>query len=296
VTAGTLARWAAAGGAGTLAAAFLTAQAGAQQRANSKLYDVINRKTLLVGTGNGNPPWHFQDENGMNIGFDIAMARLVAKGLFNDPTKVQFIIQSSDARIPSLLTDKVDVVFQFMTVTALRSQQVEFTIPYYREGAGLLSAKNTKYRDYKALLAAGKSVKCSALQNVTADDMVHQALPQAQVVQLDSQANVIQAVESNRADTAAVDQSTVRWLVTKYPDKYLDPGKGWFPQIYSAAVKPGDQIWLNFVNTVLMDAMGGLEWVTYKHEYATYFGLNLPDPPIGFPIEERLNLALSKHA
>ena len=290
--AGGAARMLAAAGAGTLAAAFLASRADAQQQGQSKLYEVINRKTLLVGTGNGNPPWHFQNEKGEMVGFDIAMGRLIAKGLFNDPTKAQFQLQSSASRIPSILTDKVDIVFQFMTINSLRAQQVWFSRPYYREGVGLLLAKNSQYRDYRALLAAGNRVKCSVLQNVGADDLVHQALPKAQPVQLDSQANVIQAVDSGRVDVAAVDQSTVRWLTIQHPDKYRDSGKGYYPQLYGAALKPGDEIWRAFVDTVLEVAMGGNEWPTYKAEYKTYFGIDLPEPPIGFPDEARMDQAL----
>ena len=281
-------RWAAAAGAGTLATAFLATRAGAQQQTKSKLYDVINRKMLIVGTGNGNPPWHFQDEKGEFAGFDISLARILAKGLFNDPTKVQFVVQAADARIPSLLTDKVDINFQFMTITALRAQQVQFSIPYYREGVGLLMNNASPFKDYNTLLAAGTRVKVSVLQNVTADDMVHAALPKAQVLQLDSEANAIQAVDSKRADAGAVDASTVRWLTIKFPGKYKDSGFGWFANWYAASVKPGDDIWLTFVNTVLVDAMGGLEWPTYKAEYAKYFGITLADPPVGFPDALRL--------
>jgi polar amino acid transport system substrate-binding protein len=287
IAAGGLSRWAAAAGAGTLATMFLATNAGAQQT-KSRLYDVINRKTLIVGTGNGNPPWHFQDEQGNYAGFDISLARILANGLFNDPTKVQFVVQAADARIPSLLTDKVDIVFQFMTITALRAQQVQFSIPYYREGVGLLMNKASSYKDYNALNSAGSRVKVSVLQNVTADDMVHQALPKASVLQLDSEANAIQAVDSNRADAGAVDASTVRWLTIKFPGKYKDSGFGWFANWYSAALKPGDDIWLTFVNTVLLDAMGGLAWPTYKAEYAKYFGITLADPPVGFPDAFRL--------
>ena len=288
IAAGKLSRWAAAAGAGTLATAFLATNAAAQQQTKSRLYDIISRKTLIVGTGNGNPPWHFQDEQGNYAGFDISLARILAKGLFNDPTKVQFVVQAADARIPSLLTDKVDVNFQFMTITALRAQQVQFSIPYYREGVGLLMNKASTYKDYKSLQDAGSRVKVSVLQNVTADDMVHQALPKAAVLQLDSEANAIQAVDSNRADAGAVDASTVRWLTIKFPGKYKDSGFGWFANWYAASVKPGDEIWLTFVNTVLLDAMGGIEWPTYKAEYAKYFGITLADPPVGFPDALRL--------
>lgn len=290
--AGGAARMLAAAGIGGAAAAFLATRAEAQQQGQSKLYDVIKRRTLLVGTGNGNPPWHFQNEKGEMMGFDIAMGKLIAKALFNDPSKAQFQIQSADARIPSILTDKVDIVFQFMTITSLRAQQVEFSTPYYREGVGLLLAKNSQYHDYRALLGGGARVKCSVLQNVEADDLVHQALPKAQVVQLDSQANVIQAVDSGRVDAAAVDQSTVRWLTIQHPDTYRDSGKGYYPQLYGAALKPGDEIWRNFVNTALAVAMGGNEWPTYRVEYKAYFGIELPDPPIGFPDEARMDQAI----
>src|SRR2546429_5390337 len=66
------------------------------------------RSTLFPYTTLFRSPWHFQDEKGDYAGFDISLARILAKGLFNDETKVQFVVQAADARIPSLLTDKVD--------------------------------------------------------------------------------------------------------------------------------------------------------------------------------------------
>ena len=53
------------------------------------------------------------------------------------------------------------------------------------------------------------------LQNADADILVHNALPDAQVLQLDTQANTFQAITAGRADVAVVDASTVKWLVKK---------------------------------------------------------------------------------
>ena len=83
-----------------------------------KLSDVLARGKLVVGTGSTNPPWHFRDEGGNLAGFDVDIAKIVAKGLFDDPEKVEFVNQASDARIPNVVTDKVDITCQFMTVTA----------------------------------------------------------------------------------------------------------------------------------------------------------------------------------
>jgi polar amino acid transport system substrate-binding protein len=88
---------------------------GVAQAADSKLDSVLARGKLIVGTGSTNAPWHFQGADGKLQGFDIDIGRMVAKGLFNDPGKVEFVVQSSDARIPNLLTDKVDMSCQFIT-------------------------------------------------------------------------------------------------------------------------------------------------------------------------------------
>ncbi|MBD9563013.1 transporter substrate-binding domain-containing protein [Pseudomonas sp. PDM09] len=258
---------------------------GVAQAADSKLDSVLARGKLIVGTGSTNAPWHFQGADGKLQGFDIDIARMVAKGLFNDPTKVEFVVQSSDARIPNLLTDKVDMSCQFITVTASRAQQVAFTLPYYREGVGLLLPANSKYKEIDDLKAAGDGVIVAVLQNVYAEELVHQALPKAKVDQYDSVDLMYQAVNSGRADAAATDQSSVKYLMVQNPGRYRSPAYAWSPQTYSCAVKRGDQDWLNFVNTVLHEGMTGVEFPTYAASFKQWFGVDLPTPAIGFPAE-----------
>lgn len=259
---------------------------GAAQAADgSKLDSVLQRGKLVVGTGSTNAPWHFQGADGKLQGFDIDIGRIIAKGLFNDASKVEFVVQSSDARIPNLLTDKVDISCQFITVTASRAQQVAFTLPYYREGVGLLLPANSKYKEIDDLKAAGDGVTVAVLQNVYAEELVHQALPKAKVDQYDSVDLMYQAINSGRADTAATDQSSVKYLIVQNPGRYRTPAFAWSPQTYACAVKRGDQDWLNFVNTVLHEAMTGVEFPTYAASFKQWFGVDLPTPAIGFPME-----------
>jgi polar amino acid transport system substrate-binding protein len=257
----------------------------AQPTSTGKLAEVLKRGKVIVGTGSTNPPWHFEDQQGNLVGFDIEMAHLLAKGLFDDPTKVEFVRQASDARIPNLQTNQVDITFQFMTVTAQRAQQVDFSIPYYREGVGTLLLKDSPYGGAADLAKEGNKVKVSILQNVYAENLVHTAMPEAEVLQLDSQANVIQALDSGRANAAAIDESTVRWLAQQDPGKYKAGNYGWSPQTYAAAVRQGDSTWLNFVNTVLHEGMSGVEFDTYAAAFQKFFGVKLAPPPVGFPVE-----------
>lgn len=252
---------------------------------DDKLQEVLSRGKLIVGTGSTNAPWHFKDAEGNLVGFDIDMARLVAKGLFDDPNKVEFVLQSGDARIPNLLTNKVDMSCQFMTITPARAQQVEFTVPYYREGVGLLLLKNGKYKTYQELKKAGSKITVSVLQNVYAEQMVHAALPEAKVDQYDSVELEYQALNSGRADVTVTDQSSLKWFMLQNPNRYIDGGYGWNPQSYGCAVKPGDQRWLNFINSVFHEAMTGVDFDTYAASFKKWFGEELPPPQIGFPVE-----------
>ncbi len=268
------------------AAAIVTGGASVAE-AQGKLDEVLSRGTLIVGTGSTNPPWHFVDESGKIVGYDVDIAKIVAKGLFDDPEKIEIVTQASDARIPNVVTDKVDITCQFMTVTAQRAQQVAFTIPYYREGVGLLLLSGGEHKSYDDLKTAGADATISVLQNVYAEDLVHQALPEATVDQYESVDLIYQALNSGRADAAATDMSSLRWFMKQNPDKYLDAGYGWSPQTYSCAVKKGDPDWLNFVNIALREAMSGVEYPAYKASFEQWFGETPPEPQIGFPSEHR---------
>ena len=267
------------------AIAFCSMASGAFAQENSRLQKVLDRGKLIAGTGSTNAPWHFKNAEGKLVGFDVDMIRLVAKGLFGDANKVEFVLQSGDARVPNLETNKTDIACQFMTINAGRAQKVEFSIPYYREGVGLMMLAKGKYKSHAEMKAAGADVTVSVLQNVYAEDMVHAALPAAKVDQYDSQDLIYQALNSGRSDAAATDQSSLAWYMAQNPDRYRGSGFGWNPQSYGCAVAPGDQRWLNFVNSILHEAMTGVEFATYAASYKKWFGEELAPPKIGFPVE-----------
>jgi polar amino acid transport system substrate-binding protein len=113
--------------------------------------------------------------------------------------------------------------------------------------------------------------------------MVRAAVPQATVMQLDTEANAIQALDSGRADAAAIDLSTVRWLVKRNPNAYLDSGYSYWPQLYSAAMRQGDPDWLTWVNTAFAVAIFASEGDIYDKGLEDFFGQKPPVRKPGFP-------------
>ncbi|UVK40101.1 transporter substrate-binding domain-containing protein [Mesorhizobium sp. AR10] len=259
-------------------------KAAAQAAPDSLLRTVLERGKVIVGTGSTNAPWHFENDAGELVGMDITMGRILAKGLFDDPTKVEFVMQDPAQRIPNVTTNKVDITIQFMTMSAQRSQLINFSRPYYVEGVALLTLPTAENKTFDKLLTGGAATRISILQNVDAEASVHIVLPESQVMQIDTQANVLQALESKRVDAAAVDLSTVRWLASRNPDKYFDAGKSWFSMLYGAALRQGDLDWLTFVNQTFTIAMFGHETALYDAAFKDYFGQEPPARHPGFPV------------
>lgn len=276
-----------------LAAAALLAIApvmAAAQQTESKLYDVLDRGELVFGTGSTNVPWHFVDENNELAGFDVEMGKIIARALFGDESKIEYIRQAPDARIPNLLTDKTDITCQFMTINALRAQKVEFTIPYYREGVALILNKKGPYPDRASIdkaLEDGETVRVAVLQNADVENTVHDVITGVEIDQYEEQGLVFEALDTGRADGGIVDLSNVLWLSKKFPDRYAHGGDGERASSYGCAVKPGDSIWLNFVNTALREAMNGQNFDQYADAFDRWFGVRPPAPKIGFPMELR---------
>jgi polar amino acid transport system substrate-binding protein len=247
---------------------------------------VLDRGHLVLGSGSGNAPWHFEDDDGNLAGFDIAMGRIIAKALFGDPGRMDVVIQPPDARIENVLTDKVDITFQFMSFSADRLKQIAFSVPYYTEGIGLIlsaSGAHGSYSDLVAAIGSGSSVTVAVLANPGAAAEVDEILSGATADERSDSAAIYAAVESGQSDAGLADLSSIRWLASRHPDRYRDAGIATHPQNYGAAMRPDDQRWIGFVNGVLIDAMTGASYADYYTAYETYFGEQLVAPVVGKP-------------
>jgi len=219
---------------------------------------------------------------------DISMAYILANGIFRTdfalPTdKVQFVVQDANARIPNVLSNKVDIVIQFMTVSANRALQVAFSNPYYIEATNFLFKANSPYSNQKSVI--GKGITIAGLANVDLATTVHLQVPDAKILSVPSAADVVLAVDTGRAQAGFVDLSTSRYLSKLFPGKYKAGTTPFNPQSYSAAMQPADQIWINYVNQVFHEAITANRWQLYADAFRQWFGVSLRPPQTGFPAQ-----------
>ncbi len=257
------------------------AVAAGTQTGGGKLGQVLTRGKLIVGTDSATPPFCFKDEAGNWTGFDIEFAKELATGLFDKPDAIEFVDEKPSSRIPNLQADKVDFVIQAMTITMQRAQLVNFTAPYYRDAINLVLPKKSQYDNYTQL--KGANYKIAILQNRDAEDTVHGYMPDTQVLQFETQAAAVLAVESGRADGALVEHPMAMYMAAQNAEKFKAGNQAFGPNNFGLAIRAGDWQWLYWLNTSINDLVTGLRYPQFSTIYKTWFGEAPPAPKPGSP-------------
>ena len=88
--------------------------------------DILSKGVVRIGVPLDVPPFGSQTVNREAEGFDVDMAKMVAKEL---GVKLELTQITGANRIPYLLTDKVDIVISVMGLTPARAKQIMFSAP-----------------------------------------------------------------------------------------------------------------------------------------------------------------------
>jgi len=235
-----------------------------QAVAGSTLDEVKKRGTLVAGVKTDFPPFGYVDSAGKNLGFDVDVAHLFAKALFDDETKVELVAVTSGNRIPFLQSGKIDIIIATVTVTEERKQVVEFSDPYFLSGSLLLASKASPIKGVENL--AGKTV--AVIQGAIQDKDIEQLAPKADRVKYGKVSEAVLAVKGGRADAFAQDDILILTLAKENPDMKA-VGKPFIPRPYGIAVRKGDLEFIKWVNDQLakMKRDG-----TYDKLWKKYFG------------------------
>lgn len=234
-----------AGAGGSNAGGTTDQSASSTTPATSQLTKVEKSGTLRVAVLPDFPPSAVQKPNGQFAGYEIDIAKDLAKQM---GVKLQLVPTNGDSRLPLLQSDRVDVNISSWTATNDRALSVGFTIPYVAHGAGVIYDKNNPIHSLADL--AGKKV--SVARGSTNDTIMTTQYPKTEVVRFDTIADALAALKAGKVDAAVESYETVNDLAKQDPQQLavLDvPPIS--PSIVSMGVLPGDQVWINYLNNYI---------------------------------------------
>jgi polar amino acid transport system substrate-binding protein len=220
----------------------------------STVEKILKRGELRVGFESGYVPFEMTDKTGKFIGFDMDFGRRMAKSM-----GVKFVPVNTawDGIIPSLMTDKFDIIMGGMTITQERNLKINFADPYIVVGQSILLNKKHegKVLSYKDLNDP-KFILTSRM-GTTGEQAIKKYIPKATYKGFESEAEAGLEVINGKADALVYDLPFCGYL-------YGSQGKGktvFLNQPFTFeplawAINKGDPDFLNFLNNFLRQSKG----------------------------------------
>jgi len=215
----------------------------------STLEKVLQRGELRVGFEAGYMPFEMTDKKGDFVGFDIDMAKEMAKAM-----GVKFVPVNTawDGIIPALLTNKFDIIMSGMTVTQERNLKINFADPYIIVGQTILLNKKHegKVESYKDLNDS-KFIVTSKL-GTTGEQAVKRMIPKCTYKSFETETEAALEVVNGKADAFVYDLPyCVVFMAQQGAGNLIFIDTPFTFEPLAWAVNKGDPDFLNFLNNFL---------------------------------------------
>lgn len=232
-----------------------------------KLQDVLSSGKLRVGVLTDAAPWGFKDDKGEIAGLDADLAKLVAADL---GVKLELVPVTGAARIPSLLSDKIDILIAGLGATPERAQQVMFSQPYAVVNLGVYGSKAIPAATGKKPdNLEGRTV--AVAKGTTLDVWLTDNAPKVKVVRFEDTPAAIAAYLAGQADTFAENSAIALKVMDQNPTKEVQMKFVIRQSPAHIGVRQGEQNLLNWINTdifanKLNGKLGQLQLKWFKEE------------------------------
>ena len=172
---------------------------------------------IVVGLDDNFPPMGFRNEKNELIGFDIDMAKEAAKRL---GLEVEFKPIDWSAKEAELSGKRVDALWNGLTITEERKQNILFTAPYMENHQIIVVAANSAIKT-KADLAGkvvGAQEGSSAVDAIKKDEAVFKSFKDIKT--FGDNVTAPMDMPPGRLDAAVAAEVVARAYVAKKPDVY----------------------------------------------------------------------------
>jgi len=226
------------------------AAAAAPAAEGPTLKQIRARGELRVGLETGYMPFEMRDKSGEIIGFDVDLARVLARKL---GVKLRLVNVSWDGIIPALLTDKFDVLMGGMTITEERAARVDFTEPYMEIGQTVLIHRKLAGAVTSYTQLNDPKYRIVSKLGTTGDMAARKYLPKAQLRVFETEADAAIEVRNGRADGFVYDYPFNVVFAAQHRDSLVNLMPPFTQEPLGWAVRKNDPAFLAWLNEALRE-------------------------------------------
>jgi len=214
------------------------------EKTTSSIEQIKKNGVVRIGVFSDKPPFGYLDAQGKNQGFDVEIAKHVAKDLLGDENKVQFVLTEAANRVEYLKANKVDIIFANFTVTPERKEVVDFAKPYLKVSLGVVSPKDKPITDVAQL----KDQILLVNKGTTADSFFSKSHPEIKLQKYEQNTETFDALKDGRGAALAHDNLLVLAWAKENPKYTVGITSLGQHDLIAPAVKKGDKELLDWLN------------------------------------------------
>lgn len=230
------------------------------------LQNVLEKGMLRVGVSLFTP-WTLKNKEGQLVGFEIDVAKQLAKDLGVQP---EFHVFDWENIVPALLKREIDIIAAGMVITPQRALKVNFSQPYDSSGIGLVT-NIPLTKTFSGPQDLNRSeVVLTAVTGTVAEDLARRVFPKATIKTFASSQEAIQAVISGKVHGYVEHAPITTFVALDNPKTVDEPlSKPLLETKAGFAVIKGDPDFINFLNAWIISHNADV-WLASTHKY--WFG------------------------
>ena len=241
--------------------------------------EVRSRGRWQIGVKCDTPPFGYQNTSGDHKGYDIEVAKQLARWAFGNANRVEYTCVTTASRIPTLLSKRVDIIIATITWTAEREQQIDFSPPYYGAIGRLLVPNATTVGRLASWMRGKKIVSTSGS---IYDRWIKNCFKDTSFSVISSPGAGVLAVKNRQADAFMYDDAFLVGVAAN--DSSLKMSGHRFLNVpWGIGIRKGETAMKRWVNTAIVGmANRNMFWPimrrTVPRRFFPMFRKNVPSP------------------
>ncbi|NTU22775.1 transporter substrate-binding domain-containing protein [Brevibacillus sp. HB1.2] len=214
------------------------------------LAKIKERDKLVVGVKYDLNLFGLKDPATGNVeGFDIDIAKAIAKKVLGDENKIELKEVTSKTRIPMLKNGEIDAIIATMTITEDRKKEVDFSDVYFLAGQSFLVKKDSSINGLKDMQ---KGMKIVTAKGSTSAKNIRASAPDVEVLEFENYAEAFTALKAGQGDALTTDNALLYGMAKQDPN-YRVTEETFTEEPYGIAISKGDAEFVKTVNDLLKE-------------------------------------------
>jgi polar amino acid transport system substrate-binding protein len=228
--------------------------------ADTYMAEIVGRGRLRVGVDTSTNLFSSVDPlTGEFEGFDVDIAREMARALFGDPSRIELVAIPYSQRVQVLAQDPpaVDMVVDTFTINCVRDDSIDFSSQYFMSTQKLLVRIDSDIAGIDDFDADDRV--CAAANSTSIETLADLPEPRPVAVPVRDNSDCLVLLQQGRVEGISTDDTILAGMAAQDPNVHI-VGEPFGDEPYGIGLPPGHPEYVRFVNAALERVRSSGRW------------------------------------